>query len=89
MPDFFQLQSGLFIIISLICLVVKVFALFDCVRRAPSAFGYSMSKNAWLVILVLALIAHILIPSPLSLFNLVGTLAALVYLAQQRGSRVI
>lgn len=89
MPDILQLQGGLFLVISLVCLVVKVFALIDCVRRAPSAFGYSMSKNAWLVILVLALIAHILIASPLSVFNLLGTVAALVYLAQQRGSKVV
>lgn len=89
MPDLLQAQNGLFLVISLACLVLKVFALVDCAMRRPSGFGYSMSKNSWLIILGLALLAHLLIPSPLSLFNLLGTVAALVYLAQHRGSKVV
>lgn len=89
MPDLFQVQNSLFQVISLICLIIKAFALYDCIRRKPDAFGYSMTKNSWLVILVLALVANLILLSPLSLFNLLGTVAALVYLAQHRGSRVI
>ena len=85
---FFEVQSGIALVLTLVLLAVKVFALIDCVARKESDFSYSMPKRNWLIILVLALVAHLLIWEPLSLLNLLGTVGALVYLAQLRGSRV-
>jgi hypothetical protein len=44
-----------------------------------------VSKGGWLVILGLTVAAHLVSFSPLGLLNLLGTVAALVYLAQLRG----
>lgn len=81
-------QGGLFLVLTLVLLAVKGFAMVDCVARSASDFSYkdTLPKNNWLVLLGLALAAHLVWWSPLAIFNLVGTVAALVYLAQVRGS---
>lgn len=81
-----EIQSAFSLAITVGLFVVKVFALIDCVRRPQSDFAIrqTLEKNAWLVILGLALAAHLIFWSPLGLLNLVGTVAALVYLAQLR-----
>lgn len=86
----FEVQSGLMLVLSLALFAVKAFALVDCVVRPADRFTVAdtLPKNTWLVILALTLLAHLVLWSPLSLLNLVGTVAALVYLAQLRGSRV-
>lgn len=82
-----DLQGGLFLVLSIGLFAVKGFAMADCVGRRASDFGHdTLSKNAWLVLLGLALVAHILQWNPLAILNLLGTVAALVYLAQVRGS---
>lgn len=83
-----EAQSGLFLVLSLGLFVVKGFALIDCIGRRSSDFAHleTLSKNAWLVLLGLAVVLHALQSSPLALLNLLGTVAALVYLAQVRGS---
>jgi hypothetical protein len=43
-----------------------------------------MTKPAWLIILGLALVAHLLFWSPISLLNIAGTVAAIVYLVDVR-----
>lgn len=85
---FFEVQNGIALLLTLVLLAVKAFALVDCVARKDADFSSSMPKRNWLIILVLALVAHLLIWEPLSLLNLLGTVAAFVYLAQLRGSRV-
>jgi hypothetical protein len=84
----FEFQGDLMMILSIALFIVKGFALVDCVSRRPSQLDYldTLPKQAWLIILGLSLAAHLVIWSPLSLLNLVGTVAALVYLAQVRGS---
>ena len=83
-----DVQGGLFLVLSLGLFAVKGFAMADCVGRRASDFSNyeTLSKNGWLVILGLALGAHILMWNPLAILNLVGSVAALVYLAQVRGS---
>ncbi|WP_311209541.1 MULTISPECIES: DUF2516 family protein [unclassified Aeromicrobium] len=85
----FEVESGLMLVLSLALFAVKAFALVDCLTRAPARFAVAdtLPKSSWLVILGLTLAAHLVLWSPLSLLNLVGTVAALVYLAQLRGSR--
>ncbi|WP_293784232.1 DUF2516 family protein [uncultured Aeromicrobium sp.] len=80
--------SYLALALSVILLCVKVFALIDCVRRRPYDFELAgtLQKNAWLVILGLSVVVHLIFlgSGPLGLLNLAGTVAALVYLAQLR-----
>lgn len=88
MDGLFAVQNSIMLIVSLAVFVAKAFALADAASRKP---GYiemrsPLSKKAWLIILVLAVVAHLLFWGPLSLLNLIGTVAALVYLAQVRGS---
>lgn len=84
----FEIQSGLMFLISIALFAAKGFALVDCVARPSAKFTYieTLPKQTWLVILVLAILANLVVWSPLNLLNLVGTVAALVYLAQVRGS---
>ncbi|WP_442854218.1 DUF2516 family protein [Aeromicrobium sp. Root344] len=75
-------------VISILLFAAKGFALVDCVARPSAKFTYieTLPKQTWLIILGLAVLLHVLIWDPLKLLNLVGTVAALVYLAQVRGS---
>jgi hypothetical protein len=85
-----ELQAHLGLLLSLVLLGVKVFALVDCVARNPRTLeaASQVSKNGWLVILGLSVLAHVVTwDNPLRLLNLAGTLAAFVYLAQARGSQ--
>lgn len=84
-----ELQAYLGLALSIALFGVKVFALVDCVARKPGIFEVAsqVSKNGWLVILGLSVVAHLVMPNPIRLLNLAGTLAALVYLAQVRGSQ--
>lgn len=70
----------------LIC--TKVFALVDCIRRKPYDFEMAgtLPKNIWLLILPLAIFVDVVWQNPLGILPLLGTLGALVYLAQTRGS---
>ncbi|MEO6606442.1 MAG: DUF2516 family protein [Aeromicrobium sp.] len=90
MPDLFAVQNGLSLFIGVALFAVKAFALVDCVARPGAQFTYieTLPKRSWLIILVLAVVGHIVDGfSPLGLLSLIGTVAALVYLAQVRGSR--
>lgn len=88
-PDLSSLQLNLALLISVVLFVVKAFALVDCVARPAAQFTHreTVSKQGWLIILVLAVVGHLVDGfQPLALFSLIGTVAALVYLAQMRGS---
>lgn len=84
----FEIQGTLMVALSVALFAAKGFALVDCVARPAARFSYldTLPKRSWLLILSVALAAHIIWWEPLSLFNLIGTVAALVYLAQVRGS---
>lgn len=86
--DIGSLQGGIALILSVALFAIKAFALVDCIGRSASDFDFSsnLRKPAWLVILGLTVAYHALDWSPLALLNLVGIVAALVYLAQVRGS---
>ena len=88
MLDFAGVQGGISLVLSVVLLVIKGFALIDCIGRSEGSFELKsqLPKQTWLILLVLALVAHLVSPAPLGLLNLIGTVAALVYLAQLRGS---
>lgn len=84
----FEIQDGLMTVISIALFAAKGFALVDCVARPSAKFTYieTLPKQTWLIILVLAALTHVVWWNPLQLLNLAGTVGALVYLAQVRGS---
>jgi hypothetical protein len=84
----FEVQGGLLMILSLVLFAAKGFALVDCVARRASQFDAldTLPKQTWLILLGLTVAAHLLFWYPLGILNLLGTVAALVYLAQVRGS---
>lgn len=84
----FEAQGALLTVLSILLFITKGFALVDCVARRPAQFTQldTLPKQTWLIILGLGLLAHLLFWYPLGILNLLGTVAALVYLAQVRGS---
>lgn len=65
---------------------VQAFAFVDAVSHKPEAYvaADKLTKPAWLIILGIALAAHMLIWNPMSFLNLIGTVAAIVYLVDAR-----
>jgi hypothetical protein len=84
----FEVQSSISLVLSLVLFGVKVAALVDCVARDNSKFVQvgTMPRRNWLIILAITVAYHAIDWSPLAILNLIGTVAALVYLALLRGS---
>jgi Protein of unknown function (DUF2516) len=82
----FALPSMIMSLISLGMFLAQAFALVDAVTHRPDAYvaADKLTKPAWMIILGLALVAHLLIWAPLSIFNLAGIVAAIVYLVDVR-----
>jgi hypothetical protein len=85
-PSVFAVQGGILTVATLAIFVVEAWAFIDAVSHRPEAFvaADKMTKKAWLVILGVALAAHMLFWSPISLLNIIGTVAALVYMVDAR-----
>jgi hypothetical protein len=73
-------------LLSLVMFVAQAYAFLDAMTHRPDAYvaGDKLTKKAWLIILGLGVAAHMLIWQPISLFNLIGIVAALVYLVDVR-----
>lgn len=86
MYTLFALPSLFGTVMTLALFVLQVWAFVDALTRRPDAFvaADKMTKQAWLIILALALAAHLLIWSPASILNLAGAVAAIVYLVDAR-----
>jgi Protein of unknown function (DUF2516) len=84
--DLFRLSADLQLLISLGMFVAQAVAFIDALSHRKEAYlaGDKLTKQAWCIILGLAVVAHMLIWNPLSLFNLVGIVAAIVYLVDVR-----
>ena len=82
----FDIPNLVMVAVSLAMFIAQVFAFVDAMTHRPDAYAATdkLTKTAWLIILGLGVLAHLLFPSPLSLFNLVGIIAALVYLLDVR-----
>ncbi len=72
--------------ISLVMFVVQAFAFVDATRHPPEAFPAidRGNKTGWLIGLGLGVVAHMLFWHPLSILNLVGIVAALIYVLDVR-----
>ncbi len=74
--------------LSLVMFAVQAFAFVDATRHRPDAFPAvdRGTKVGWLIGLGLGVAAHMFFWSPLSLLNLIGIVAALVYVVDVRPS---
>jgi len=82
----FQVQNSVMLALTLILFVCKAVAFVDAVSRPQEAFVATgkQTKPFWMLILGIAVVANMLLWSPIHIINLVGTVAALVYLADVR-----
>ena len=82
----FSAPSLILSLVTLVVFVMQAWAFIDAVSRRPDAFvaADKLTKQAWLIILGLALAAHMLIWNPLSFLNLIGAVAGIVYLVDAR-----
>lgn len=82
----FALQSGFLMVVSLALFAAQAWAFIDAVSRPAQAFAAAdkLTKAAWLIILGVALAAHMLLWNPISILNLAGAVAAIVYLVDAR-----
>lgn len=84
--NLFDVRSGIELLLSLGLFAVKAFAFVDALSRPPAAFiaADKQTKMFWVLVLGLFLVAHMLFWRPIGIINLVGTVAAFVYLADAR-----
>jgi hypothetical protein len=70
----------------MILLAVKLWALIDALFHKDDSYVAADKQNKafWLLLLVIFLALHYLIGDPRHVLNLIGTVAALVYLADVR-----
>jgi asparagine N-glycosylation enzyme membrane subunit Stt3 len=82
----FAIQGTVQLLVSVVLFGFQAWALLDATFRRPDAFvaADKLTKPAWMIILGLALVAHMLIWSPVSLLNLLGAVAAIVYIVDAR-----
>ena len=86
MELFSGVQSTLVLGMLVIALGIKGWALFDAFRRRTDAFPAAgkLTKPIWLGILGFTLAVQVVILNPLSILNLLGAVAAIVYLVDVR-----
>ncbi|CAN5159177.1 hypothetical protein BH18ACT9_BH18ACT9_19970 [soil metagenome] len=86
MPLLFDIQGGLMMLATLLLFAVQAWAFVDALSHRAEAFvaADKQTKQMWLIILGVALVAHMLIWSPFSFLNLIGAVAAIVYLVDTR-----
>jgi len=79
---FFNPSTVLLSVLALGLLVLKVYAFIDCLRRPEGMFVAlgKLTKPAWLAITGIAALLQLLRPDVISIFSLLGTVAAIVYL---------
>ena len=71
---------------TLLIFAFQAWAFIDAVSHRPDVFlaADKLTKTTWLIILGIALAAHMLIWDPISFLNLIGAVAAIVYLVDVR-----
>ncbi|HEX6246571.1 MAG TPA: DUF2516 family protein [Nocardioidaceae bacterium] len=86
MPFVFDIQNTIVLIGAVLLFVLEGWALVDAVIRRPEEFvaADKQTKTMWLAILAVALVAHMIFWHPISLLNLAGAVASIVYLVEVR-----
>ena len=82
----FEIENSILLIVSFALLFAKGFALVDAITERAAAFPAAdrQTKNLWLILLSVALVAHLVFWNPIGILNLAGTVVALVYLLDVR-----
>jgi len=85
-PNVFQLEGTVFLVISFVLLAVKIFALVTALMFTPDHYRAAdkLTKPAWVAILGVGVAAQVLLPGVGGLINLAFTIAAFVYLVDVR-----
>lgn len=86
MLDLFDLQNNLTLAMALVLFGCKAFAFVDAATRPAALFvaAGKQTKPFWLLILGLAAAYNMLDWYPIGILNIVGAVAAFVYLADTR-----
>ena len=82
----FVLEGWFTLVASLGLFALKGFCLVDALVRPAEAYSAASksTKQFWLLILGVAVAAHLVFWAPMSLLNLIGSVAALVYVLDVR-----
>ncbi len=86
MIDLFQVQNNLMLALTLVLFVCKAVAFVDAATRPPALFvaAGKQTKPFWLLILGLAAVYNMFDWNPIGILNIIGIVAAFVYLADAR-----
>lgn len=87
MPNVFEIEGLVMLVVTLVVLAVKIFALVTSLMFTPEHYRAAdkLTKPTWVAILGIGVAASLLLPgSPMNLINLAFTIAALVFLADVR-----
>jgi asparagine N-glycosylation enzyme membrane subunit Stt3 len=84
--DLFELQNSMMLLLSLMLFGCKAFAFVDAATRPAALFvaAGKQTKQFWMLILGLATAVHMVFWNPIGILNIVGVVAAFVYLADTR-----
>jgi len=84
--DLFSLQNNLMLVLALVLFVCKAVAFVDAATRPAALFvaAGKQTKPFWLLILGLALLVNMVMWNPIGILNVIGIVAAFVYLADAR-----
>ncbi len=84
--DLFALPSLILLVVKLATFVVQAFAFVDALTHRAEAYvaADKLTKPAWCIILGVATASQLVFRDPINLFNLAGTIAALVYVLDVR-----
>jgi hypothetical protein len=82
----FAIQSTFMTLLTLALFVLQAWAFIDALSRRKEAFvaADKLTKPAWLIILGIALVAHMLMWNPVGILNLAGAVATIVYMVDAR-----
>ncbi|MGI8702701.1 MAG: DUF2516 family protein [Nocardioidaceae bacterium] len=81
-----EIRQDIELVLWVLLLGMKLFALVDAVYRKDAFYVAADKQNKafWIILLAVFLVLQVILPSPMQLLNLVGTVAAGVYLADVR-----
>ena len=81
-----DVESWVLLVLWLVLFAVKLWAVVDALFHKDESYVAADKQNKafWLLMLVIFLALHLLIHDPRHILNLIGTVAALVYLADVR-----
>jgi asparagine N-glycosylation enzyme membrane subunit Stt3 len=82
----FDIQNVILLAATLALFAIEAWAFVDAVSHRPDVFvaADKQTKTMWLVILGVALAAHMLIWHPIHILNIAGAVASIVYLVDVR-----